>query len=218
MQRTRGVQLDAAGKPVIHCAMKTIAILILGAVLAVFSAFGQDATQQQIDKLSGQIQDLLAAQGQMTKRLDAMEKEISDLRDKVNSPQVDNSASRDDLKHLADQLQEIDKKRQADRELILKEIGKLGKVSGAAVRSKPDNDADASPKSTDDNSSAASAGPQKGYYYTVQSGNTVAAIAKAYRDQGVKVTTSDILKANPKVDPSKLYVGQKIFIPDPNAK
>jgi LysM repeat protein len=61
-------------------------------------------------------------------------------------------------------------------------------------------------------------GPQKGYYYTVQSGNTIAAIAKAYRDQGVKVSVSDILKANPKVDPAKLYVGQKIFVPDPNAK
>ncbi len=60
--------------------------------------------------------------------------------------------------------------------------------------------------------------PQKGYEYKVQAGDTIAAIAKAYRAQGVKVTTDDILKANPKVDPTKLYVGQKIFIPDPNAK
>jgi LysM repeat protein len=34
----------------------------------------------------------------------------------------------------------------------------------------------------------------------------------------VKVTIGDILKANPKVDPKKLFVGQKIFIPDPTAK
>lgn len=216
MGRVGGVPLDATGKRAFHSGMKKIAILILGATLAAFNSFGQDATQQQIDKLSGQIQDLLAAQGQMTKRLDAMEKEISDLRDKVNSPQVDNSASRDDLKNLAEQVQEIDKKRQADRELILKEISKLGKVAAPApVRSKPDADVS---KPADDAASATSAGPQKGYYYNVQSGNTIAAIAKAYRDQGVKVSTDDILKANPKVDPTKLYVGQKIFIPDPNAK
>ena len=42
-------------------------------------------------------------------------------------------------------------------------------------------------------------------------------IARAV-DQGVKVTTTQILKANPKLDPAKLYVGQKVFIPDPNAK
>lgn len=198
--------------------MKKIAILILGLGLAGFNTFGQDATQQQIDKLSGQIQDLLAAQGQMTKRLDAMEKEISDLRDKVNTPQVNDSASRDDLKALAEQVQQIDKKRQADRELILKELAKLGKVAGTPVHSKPDTDTDTSAKPVDSAPTTPADGPQKGYYYTVQSGNTIAAIAKAYRDQGVKVSVSDILKANPKVDPAKLYVGQKIFVPDPNAK
>lgn len=198
--------------------MKKIAILILGLGLAGFTTFGQDATQQQIDKLSGQIQDLLAAQGQMTKRLDAMEKEISDLRDKVNTPQVNDSASRDDLKTLAEQVQQIDKKRQADRELILKELAKLGKVAGTPIHSKPDTDTDTSAKATDSAPTTPADGPQKGYYYTVQSGNTIAAIAKAYRDQGVKVSVSDILKANPKVDPAKLYVGQKIFVPDPNAK
>lgn len=215
MTRDGGVPLDAAGNRAFHSAMKKIAIVTFLAVLAGSATFAQDATQQQIDKLSGQIQDLLAAQGQMTRRLDAMEKEISDLQDKVNTPQVSDSASRDDLKALAEQVQEIDKKRQADRELILKEIGKLGKVAAAApapTHSKPDVDTS---KPADEGASAA---PQKGYYYTVQPGNTIAAISKAYRDQGVKVSTDDILKANPKVDPTKLYVGQKIFIPDPNAK
>lgn len=193
--------------------MKRILFSVLFAALTVAPAFGQDATQQQIDKLSGQIQDILAAQEQQSKRITALEKEISDLRDKVNTPQVSDSASRDDLKQLADSVQEIDKKRQADRALILKEIEKLGKISAAPVRSKP-----APAASKDEDESAAPATPQKGYEYKVQAGDTVAAIAKAYRDQGVKVTTGDILKANPKLDPAKLYVGQKVFIPDPGAK
>ena len=191
--------------------MKRILFSVLFAALTVAPAFGQDATQQQIDKLSGQIQDLLAAQEQQGKRLDALAKDIADLRDKVNAPQVSDSASRDDLKQLADSVQEIDKKRQADRALILKEIEKLGKISAAPSHSKPAPVAD----NTDD---TAPATPQKGYEYKVQAGDTVAAIAKAYRDQGVKVTTSDILKANPKLDPAKLYVGQKVFVPDPTAK
>src|SRR5476649_463057 len=79
-----------------------------------------DATQQQIDKLSGQIQDLLDAQAAQGKRMDALEKEIGDLRDKLSQPVASDGASADDLKKLAGQVQEIDKKRQSDNELILK--------------------------------------------------------------------------------------------------
>lgn len=205
------VQLDVAGKAAFHSGMKRILFLMLFAALAVGPVLGQDATQQQIDKLSGQIQDLLAAQALQTQRLEALDKAVSDLRDKVNAPQVSDSASRDDLKQLAQQVQEIDRKRQADRDLILKEIEKLGKISAAPSRSKSPPVA----ASADDTAPAA---PQKGYEYKVQAGDTISAIAKAYRDQGVKVTTEGLLKANPKLDPAKLYVGQKIFIPDPNAK
>lgn len=195
--------------------MKKISFLILFVALAVAPGFGQDTgTQQQIDKLSGQIQDLLASQEQQGKRLDALAKQISDLSDKVNTPAVSTGASADDLKSLAAQVQEIDKKRQSDRDLILKEIEKLGNATAAPkhkstpVTAPPD----------DPTATAAPATPQKGYEYKVQAGDTMSAIAKAYRDQGVKVTTTQILKANPKLDPTKLYVGQKIFIPDPNAK
>ena len=46
-------------------------------------------------------------------------------------------------------------------------------------------------------------------------GDTLSIIAKAYRDQGIKVTTDQILKANPGLDPKSLKVGQKILIPAP---
>lgn len=182
----------------------------MGMALLVMPVRGQDAVQQQIDKLSGQIQDLLDAQALINKRLDALEQSVSDLQDKVNSPQVSDCASQEDLKQLAEQVKEIDKKRQADRDLILKELKKLGTVSAV-----PSHKSTHVKANTDDN---ASSGSQKGYYYPVHSGDTIAAIAKAYRDQGVKVTTGDILKANPKINPKKLAVGQKVFIPDPNAK
>lgn len=174
----------------------------------------QDAgTQQQIDKLGGQIQDLLAAQEQQRKKLDELQSAISKLSDQVNTPAANpETASRADLKNLAEKVQEIDKKRQSDRDLILKEIGKLGQSGGTpshktTVTAPPPDDPATEP-----------ATPQKGYEYKVQANDTLSAIAKAYRDQGVKVTTTQILKANPKLDPTKLYVGQKVFIPDPNAK
>ena len=128
---------------------------------------------------------------------------------------ANDSASADDLKKLAAQVQEIDKKRQADNEQILKTIEKLGKVSGGSTAHKS---APAVSNTTSTDNPAPSTGPQKGYDYTIVAGDTVAAIAKAYRAQGVKVTTTQILAANPGLNPNSLIVGKKIFIPDPNAK
>ena len=194
--------------------MKRSSLWVLIGTFAVFSAHAQDAaTQQQMDKLSGQIQDLLEAQAQSGKRIESLEREISELRDKVTTPQVNDSASRDDLKSLAAQVQEIDKKRQDDRDLILKEIEKLGKVAAGAPVT-PSHKPAAKPLPDD----SAAAVPQSGHDYVVKEGDTLGLIAKAYRDAGVKVTKAQIIAANPKMNPNILIPGKKIFIPDPNAK
>jgi LysM repeat protein len=168
-----------------------------------------DATQQQINKLNGQIQDLLDAQAVQAKRITALEKEISELRDKSNG----SGANPEDLQKLADQVQEIDKKRQEDRELILKEIGKLGKVGGPSSSSGRKSTPSVTTNAATGGSSTG--GKENGYEYKVAAGDTLSIIAKAYRDQGIKVTTDQILKANPGLDPKSLKVGQKIFIPAP---
>ena len=114
--------------------MRKISLWFFILTFTVCAARGQDAaTQQQIDKLSGQIQDILETQAAQNKRLDALEKQISDLSDKLNQPAANDSASADDLKKLAAQVQEIDKKRQADNEQILKAIEKLGKTGGGST-------------------------------------------------------------------------------------
>jgi LysM repeat protein len=198
--------------------MRKISLWFFIFAFTVCLARGQDtATQQQIDELSGRIQSILEAQEAQTKRLDALEKEISDLRDKLNQPAAaSDSASADDLKKLAAQVQEIDKKRQADNEQIMKTLEKLAKGSGGSTGHKPTTTSTTTTSS--DTTTANAGGPQKGYEYTIAAGDTVAAIAKAYRAQGVKVTSTQILAANPGLNPNSLIVGKKIFIPDPNAK
>ncbi|HZF02155.1 MAG TPA: LysM peptidoglycan-binding domain-containing protein [Methylomirabilota bacterium] len=173
-----------------------------------------DAAQQQIDKLSGQIQDVLDAQAAQGKRIDALEKQIGDLQDKLNAPGAGGNASADDLKKLAGQVQEIDKKRQSDNEQILKELEKLDKALGVAA---PSHKPSTSVAATGTNNPA-SVGPQKGYEYTIAPGDNLSAIAKAYRAQGVKVTVEQIQMANPGLNPKNLVVGKKVFIPDANAK
>src|SRR6185312_745105 len=104
-------------------------LILAAAVFATPAARAQeDPTQQQIDKLSGQIQDMQATLGDQDKRIAALEKKINDLTDKLNSSGSGGVASADDLKKLADVVQEVDKKRQSDNEAILKELEKLDKA------------------------------------------------------------------------------------------
>jgi LysM repeat protein len=195
--------------------MRKISLWLFIFVFTVSFARAQDAaTQQQLDKLSGQIQDILTTQETQNKRLDALEKQVSDLGDKLNQPAAaGDNASTDDLKKLAAQVQEIDKKRQADNELILKQIEKLGKAGGSAGHK-----SSAASSSPTDDSMPAAGGTQKGYDYVIAANDTISAIAKAYRAQGVKVTSAQIMAANPGLNANSLIVGKKIFIPDPNAK
>ena len=192
--------------------MKRILVWFLVLSFSLAAARAQDdATQQQINELNGRIQNLTDSQTVQAKRITALEKEISELRDKSSQPGTTDTANADDLKKLADQVQEIDKKRQADRELILKEIGKLGKVSGSSPGRKP------TPTMTTNSATGGSnpGGKENGYEYKVAAGDTLSIIAKAYRDQGIKVTADQIQKVNPGLNPNSLKVGQKIFIPAP---
>jgi len=192
--------------------MKRILIWFLVLSFSVAAARAQDdATQQQINELNGRIQNLTDLQTVQAKRITALEKEVSELRDKSSQPAATDTANADDLKKLADQVQEIDKKRQEDRELILKEIGKLGKVGGSPSGRK------STPSVTTNAATGGSSagGKENGYERTIAAGDTLSVIAAAYRDQGIKVTSDQILKANPGLDPKNLKVGQKIFIPAP---
>lgn len=189
------------------------------AVLTASLAAAQDsATQQQIDKLSGQIQDLTDTIETQRKQIDALEREIADLRDKVNTPVVNDYANRSELKALADQVQEVDRKRKEDSDLIAQQIQNLVKAAAMAPPEPPARRASNPINIPKDEEPTTPAIPQKGYEYEVKPGDNLGLIIKAYREKGVKVTLSQIKAANPKMNPNVLIPGKKIFIPDANAK
>jgi LysM repeat protein len=197
--------------------MRTISVWIcLLTLITVFEprARAQDAaTQAQFDKVTGEIQDVQDSLNLQDKRISALEKKISDMAEKVNTPAGNDFASADDLKKLAEQVQEIDKKRQQDNQKILDALEKLSKGGGFHKPLPSDNPVNTNPGPGDSAPTANNANPQNGYDYTIAPGNTLAAIVKAYRAQGVKVTVDQILKANPGLNPNKMIVGKKIFIP-----
>lgn len=183
-------------------------ILILLAVLltAPVCIRAQDAaTEEQLNQLRGKITDLQASNVDLQKRLAEVQRELQELRTQLATPAA--SASAEDLKRLADAIKEVDRKREADLELVLNELKKLAK---AGTERRP-------PAATDNSGSTGTHGnrPEKGYEYVVQSGDTLSAIVAEYRKQGVKVGVDDVLKANPGLKATNLKVGQKIFIPSP---
>jgi phage tail protein X len=197
--------------------MRTISFWLFIFAFTASLASAQDAaTQQQIDQINGRIQDIIDAQAAQGKKLAELEKSVSDLSDKLNQPAANNSASADDLRKLAGQVKDLAKKQQDDNDLIVKELEKLGKGGGIPTTSH--KAPSISTPASADNSTANAGDKQNGYWQTVGSGETISAIAKAYQDKGVKVTVKRILDANPGLDPKNLKVGQKIWIPDPNAK
>jgi septal ring factor EnvC (AmiA/AmiB activator) len=192
--------------------MKRIFFFLCTALLAAptISPAQDAATEERLNKLSAEIDVLTESKDQLNKKIDGLESEIRDLQTQVSKP-TGNYASADDVKQLKDAIEEVDKKRQEDNERVVKELQNLGKSLNSSAPPRRSSTSTTSISTGE----ATSNGPQDGYYYTVQDGNTLAEIVKAYRDKGIKVTVQQVLDANPGLKATNLKVNQKIFIPKP---
>lgn len=191
--------------------MKRFSLLLVTGLLALPAiAPAQDAaTEERLNKLSAQIDVLIDAKEAQNKKIDDLQSQIRDLQNQMSKPSG-NYASADDLKQLADAVKEVDKKRQDDNERVLNELEKLGKSLGGGTSRR---DRGTAPAVIDTKPTADSNAPH--FEYQVQEGDTLAAIVKAYRDKGIKVTLQQVLAANPGLKPENLRVKQKIIIPAP---
>jgi LysM repeat protein len=189
--------------------MKRISILAAGLVLcAAPISRGQDAaTEQRLSELNGKIENLLETQEMQRKQIADLVRQIADLRDQQAKPNT-TYASADDLKRLADAIQEVDRKRLEDYQKIRTELLKLGKTLAGPLPA-------TSRRSSKPAADSSSGDAKTGYEYTVQSGDSLSAIAQAYRDKHINISWQDIVKANPGLKPDRLPVGKKIFIPAP---
>ena len=177
--------------------------------------------EENYKSLEGKVQSLIDTQEVQAKKMADLAAQIRDLRETASKP-AGNFATPDDLKHLADAINKVDQDRVADNEKIMKELARLQKLLNAPVsapRHKPSTDTpDPGPTpttSTGNNNKTDDTGP--GYWYEIKSGDNFHKIAALYTQQGIKVTPEQIEKANPKVKPTELIVGKKIFIPSAQA-
>jgi TolA-binding protein len=180
------------------------------AATAAAAATRQEA-EENYNTLKGHVDDLIAAQEAQAKEILSLRKEIAELRVQISQPSS-NYASAEALKRLADAVEELDKQRKADMALIMETIH-------AAAAAPISHGGTPKPPPADHGTPGVNA-DQSGFYYIVKKDDSIGLIAQGYRDQGIKVTSKEIEDANPNINPAKLRVGMKIFIPakEPAAK
>jgi hypothetical protein len=176
------------------------------------------AAEEKINTLTVDVQNLQEKNSALESKVASLSEEISKLREDLNRSKTSaNEAVHEDLKRLAKNIEEVDKKRAADNELLSDQFTKAmttieSAVAAASEKTRPHARVEADPPP---------AAPDKpGYVYTIQSGDYLALIVKSYntefKSKGLKTITLDQVKAaNPKVKWNQLKTGQKIIIPKP---
>jgi LysM repeat protein/outer membrane murein-binding lipoprotein Lpp len=176
-------------------------------------ARAQDAaTQERLDKLSGRVEDLIAAQESLSKQMNELRRELQSVRELASKPQGD-WATREAVQHIAESVREVDRKRVADSELVQKQLEKIRQALDKPLPpiKRPSV---AAPKDTSPpERTATPEKPQQGVEHVVKQGETLSGIVAACREQHIKVTKKQILDANPGLNPDLLIQGKKIFIP-----
>jgi hypothetical protein len=190
--------------------MKRIYFLLATAVLMTTPlARAQDAAmEERINQLNGKIEDLIAGMEAQKKVISDLRKEIEKLREEQDKPNTA-YATHDDIKRLGETVKEVDRKRIDDNEKVQTALLNLSKKLSVpppkSPRTPTSTTSDTEPPKHDD----------KGFEYTIKSGDNLSTIVKLYKEQNIKITTDQILKANPGLQADKLKIGQKIFIPAP---
>ncbi len=189
------------------------------------AAADREAAEERYRRLNSAVEGLLAAQVDQQRRFEALNDEIRKLRAELSAKPEGNFVTRDEFTRLAETVKEIDRKRAADKEEILKEIERLGKsltpLLNAPRRTPPSTPTEDRPEPRPnrgpDKKTESGSANQQGVWYTIEKGNTLNAIVAAhndfYKSQGKKTSVKLIEEANPKLKATSMIIGQKIFIP-----
>lgn len=169
-----------------------VGILMTGGCVTLVDQNTMAQQQADMEKLREDVQ-------RVNEKLNGIELEQQNLARDIGSARGssrDDGALRSRLDTLERQVQALNAAREADRkEIISKVAGLVGSSSGGGS------------SSGSSSSRRSGGGSQTGYEHVVESGQSLSAIAAAY-----KVSTSSIRKAN-NLKSDTIRIGQKLFIP-----
>ena len=169
---------------------------------------------EQFRRLRGEIDELKGAhalQQQQTDKLKTQVKTLTDENQKLNRRLAGKFATAEEMEAMRAALKELDANRLQDRTIVQKALADLGKLIQKVAQQKA---------ATVEPAPRVVARDFKFNTHKVETGeflsNIIVAYNRAYKEEGLgTVTQSQVLKANPGLNPNRLLVGQKIKIPLP---
>jgi TolA-binding protein len=169
---------------------------------------------EQFRRLRGEIDELKGAhalQQQQTDKLKTQVKTLTDENQKLNRRLAGKFATAEEMEAMRAALKELDANRLQDRAIVQKALADLGKLIQKVAQQKA---------VTVEPAPRVVARDFKFNTHKVEPGeflsNIIVAYNRAYKEEGLgTVTQSQVLKANPGLNPNRLLVGQKIKIPLP---
>lgn len=165
-------------------------------------------------RMSTKVEQLEETFESQQKSMATLVREVHALRGELDSlkSRNENVATQESIKRLAEKIEEVDKKRQADNELVLSKLNTLAKALSKPIRdpapppvAKPDKPTTPSGESAPENLLA----------YKIKDGDTLVRIVTDLRAQGFKLTQKQVMDVNPGVNWGKLRIGQTVYIPKP---
>ncbi|MEO5960034.1 MAG: LysM peptidoglycan-binding domain-containing protein [Opitutaceae bacterium] len=181
--------------------------LLLGASMATV-AMAQNTSQVDLANLREDVRGLTQRVSELSTRLEQLERENADLRQRTSTLNQSYATVAQLNDAVADLNRTIKTAVATSRSEILQQVSgqfeKLAHQTNTALDSLAKAQATRPPVQT----SFSDAYPKEGVSYTVQKGDSIATIAKK---TGAK--QQDIVNANKLSDPSRIDVGQTLFIP-----
>ena len=199
-----------------------------------------EAAREKLLKASDELANIQANSESTRTAVEGMKTDVTSLQQNVTALQTENATLKQQLADLHAAFDQYKADQARERQQLISNVADMIAAGGGKSVKKKKTDAEtAAPESAPapapstevhtaiapslappPDAGAADTPPpapkkQHGFYYTVVKGDTVSNIAAAYRDAGVKVTSTQIRKANGLTPDSVLTPGQKIFIPKP---
>ena len=187
--------------------MLTRMLLAGGLLLTATASARAQGTQVEVANLREDVNGLVQRVGELSLRVEQLERQNGELRDKAAAASAQSYVT---VAQLNDAVTDLERAMKAGdaatAERAAAQIKKLGDATNAALDSLAKGMATRPVIQT----SFSDNFPKEGISYTVQKGDTLAVIAKK---TGSK--SQDIINANKIADPSRILVGQTLFIPTP---
>jgi len=194
------------------------------------AAAEREQAEDRYRTLNNRVSELEATLQSYQKRMNGLREENGKLREEIDrlKNKGENSSTLESLKHLAEKIEEVDRKRLNDSKETAKAFERLEKVildrpsRVAPAPRDPTPPARTGPDAVKPPSETHPPGGREvGWEYAIQANDTLSGIVAKLRtrDEFKKLTPlqfqKQIMDANPAVNWNKLKINQKIFIPAP---